>query len=89
MKTPPPDGTILVFGIKYVGSVSGRVYSFPALYVGRRWFFTGGGPTDAGWGAVQRWLENDSREVVWVKAVPPDAQQQIWPPISSPEPAKE
>jgi len=85
MKTAPPDGTILVFGIRYHGSNSGRIYTFPALCIGGRWFFTGSGPTDAGWGAVQRWLDDGSRQVVWVKAV--TETRQIWPAPSSPEPA--
>lgn len=63
------EGTILVFGIQYPGSNSGRVYTYAGMKAGGRWYFTGSGktPQDAGWGAVQRWLAADGREVAWVK----------------------
>lgn len=63
------EGTILLFGIRYGASTSGKVYTFAGLKAGGRWYFTGTGPTDASWSAVQRWLQRDGRQVVWVKAV--------------------
>jgi hypothetical protein len=62
-----PDDTILLFGIQYGGSTSAKVYTFAALKAGGRWFFTGSGPRDAGWAAVQRWLQGSGRVVAWVK----------------------
>jgi hypothetical protein len=63
------EGTLLLFGIRYGASASGRIYTFAGLKAGGRWYFTGTGPTDASWSAVQRWLQRDGRSVVWVKAV--------------------
>jgi hypothetical protein len=63
------EGTLLLFGIRYGASTSGKVYTFAGLKAGGRWYFTGTGPADASWLAVQRWLQRDGRSVVWVKAV--------------------
>lgn len=62
-----PEGTLLLFGIRYGASTSGKVYTFAALKAGGRWYFTGTGPSDASWTAVQRWLQRDGRQVVWIK----------------------
>lgn len=71
------EGTILLFGIRYGASTSGKVYTFAGLKAGGRWYFTGTGPTDASWPAVQRWLQRDGRQVVWVKAV--TGMIELWP----------
>lgn len=71
-----PDDTILLFGIQYGGSTTGKVYTFAALKAGGRWFFTGSGPRDAGWAAVQRWLQGNGRVVTWVKTV--TAMDTLW-----------
>lgn len=71
------DDTILLFGVRYAGSTSGRVYTYAGMKVAGRWYFTGKGPQDAGWAAVQRWLGADNRQVVYVKAV--TGMIELWP----------
>jgi hypothetical protein len=63
-----PDGGVLVVGIRYELSTSGRVYTFAMLKIDGLWYVTGSGksPTAAGWLAVERWLR-DGREVVRVQ----------------------
>lgn len=73
----PADGTVLILGIRYGASISGRVYTYAALLAGGRWYFTGRGPQDAAWAAVERWMESDGREVLWVKAVTETVD--LWP----------
>lgn len=72
------DDTILVFGIRYRGSNSGRIYTYVGMKAGGRWYFTGSGrtPQDAAWLAVQRWLQTDGRVVVWVKV--PTRLEVLW-----------
>ena len=81
-----PDGTILVFGIRYVNLDDGwpwnpsKVFEYVGLKAGGRWYLTGTGrvPQDAGWGAVARWLDDPTREVVSVRTVTGTAQ--LYPP---------
>lgn len=73
-----PNGTVLVLSIRYRptdepgGDTRGRakpaVYTYAALKTGGLWYLTGSGrvPTAAGWGAVERWLARDNRELVSV-----------------------
>lgn len=68
------DNTVLLFGIRYLdpetyGSRGLKVFTYAGLKAGGRWYFTGSGrvPQDAGWGAVERWLDDPRREVMWVK----------------------
>lgn len=66
------DGTVLLIGARYRdgdGWLRPKVWTYAALKAGGRWWLTGTGrvPQDAGWGAVQRWLADNRREVVWVK----------------------
>ena len=80
-----PDGTVLLFGVRYAGVVSdSKVYTYAMLKAGGFWYVTGGGrtPQAAGWGAVERWLERDGRMVEWVKTMTEAAQ--IWPPVVQP-----
>lgn len=74
------DGTIMIFGIRYQ-EVS-KIFTYAMLKAGGLWYLTGTGrvPVGAGWSAVQRWLDRDGREVVWVKAV--TGYRQIWPDIT-------
>jgi hypothetical protein len=67
----PAEGTVLIFGVRYRGSNSGRIYTYAALLTGRQWYFSGAGqvPQAASWAAVERWLERDDREVVYIDAV--------------------
>lgn len=94
--TQVPDGTILILGIRYVDPdngqpVTSKVWTYVALKAGGRWYLTGSGrvPQDAGWGAVARWLDDPTREVVWVRAV--TGTVEVWPtpgeqPVEVPRP---
>ena len=71
-----PDGTILLFGIRYTGTDSegyawtrkqeSKVYTYAMLKAGGFWYVTGGGKTPqvAGWGAIGWWVERDGRRPV-------------------------
>src|SRR5690606_10766269 len=84
------EGTILVFGIRYVNLDDGRpwnpskVWTYAGLKAGGRWYLTGTGrvPQDAGWGAVARWLDEPNREVVSVKVA--SGWDQLYPPQKEP-----
>lgn len=87
--TQVPDGTILVFGIRYAnldgpGASRSKVFEYVALKASGRWYLTGTGrvPQDAGWGAVARWLDDPTREVVSVRIVTETAQ--LYPPPNPP-----
>lgn len=65
-----PDGTILVMGIQY--NDSPKTFTYALLKVDGLWHVTGAPgrvPYAAGWGAVERWLAKDGRNLVWVKVV--------------------
>ena len=59
-----PDGTVLLFGIRYVGpdqegiarmpEEEAKVYTYAMIKAGGFWYLTGGGrtPQVAGWGAI-------------------------------------
>lgn len=80
-----PDGMVLLFGIRYAGTDSfpttdkAKVYTYAMIKAGGFWYVTGGGKTPqvAGWGAIERWLARDGREVVWVRHVTETVQ--LWP----------
>lgn len=82
-----PNGTVLVFGIRYErepeGDTRGRtnptVYTYAMLKAGGLWYVTGTGkvPVAAGWGAIERWLERDGRVVEWVDVM--GEPTRIWP----------
>jgi hypothetical protein len=57
-----PNNTVLVLQIRF--DRNPRIYTYLALKVGGLWFFTGRGPHEAGWGAVERWLIKDDKIVV-------------------------
>jgi len=85
-----PDGTILLFGIRYdpgpESAGSPTTYTYAALKAGGLWYLTGGSgrvPTAAGWGAVARWLEREGRTVEYVELV--TGQRRVWPLPASPE----
>lgn len=83
-----PDGTVLVFGIRYEPQNPGQlanptVYEHVALKARGRWYMTGSGPRDAGWGAIERWLEKDGRVVEYVNAMAQTVT--LWPLPPSPE----
>jgi hypothetical protein len=70
-----PEGTVLLVGVTFSGMTSSaevpaKVYTHAMLKAGGSWYVTGGGaPQMAGWGAIERWLSRDGRQVVWVKKV--------------------
>jgi hypothetical protein len=90
-----PDGSVLVFGIRYVPEddsgphSASRVFTYAMLKAAGSWYVTGTGqtPQAAGWGAVERWLDRDGREVVWVRAGHVDGLDQIWPAAPASESA--
>jgi hypothetical protein len=57
-----PNNTVLVLRVRFERNP--KIYTYLALKVGGRWFFTGRGPHDAGWGAVERWMIADDKTVV-------------------------
>lgn len=91
-----PDGTVLLFGIRYVDPdngqpVTSKVWTYAALKASGSWYLTGTGrvPQDAGWGAVARWLDDPTREVVSVRTV--TRAVEVWPtpgeqPVEVPRP---
>jgi hypothetical protein len=77
-----PDGTVLFLGISYDSirdPKARKVYTYAALKVTGVWYFTGTGkvPQAAGWGAVERWLERDNRNLEWVKIM--SAVEDVYP----------
>lgn len=75
-----PNGVILVFSIRYAGDQPGgntrgrtnpKIYDYAMLKSGGLWYVTGAGqsPQAAGWGAVEKWLTRNGREVVRVEIV--------------------
>lgn len=79
-----PNGTVLLMGITYPGSAA-KEFTYALLKAGGLWYVTGSGkvPTAAGWGAIERWLAKDNRQLNWVKAVTETAV--IWPEVALPE----
>jgi len=57
-----PDDTVMVLQIRHRGYR--EIWTYLGLKKAGRWFFTGRGPHDAGWGAVKRWLAKDGRMVL-------------------------
>lgn len=79
-----PDGTILLFGIRYQrepGAWTGpdTTYTYAMLKAAGLWYVTGGGktPQAAGWGAIERWLDKDGRVVEYVDHVTETVR--LWP----------
>lgn len=84
-----PDGTVLMLGISYPGLVEDadktrgrtmpKVWTYVGLKVAGLWYFTGSGkvPQAAGWGAVERWLARDNRQLAWVKQA--SGWDHLWP----------
>lgn len=77
-----PEGTILLAGLKYPRSP--KVYSYVFLKAGGYWYGTGQAPQAAGWPVIERWLERDDRQVVWIKAATEDTLAVLW--TAEPEP---
>lgn len=61
------------------GRTEPKTYAYAMVKAAGVWYVTGSGkvPTAAGWGAIERWLERDGREVVRVQIV--TGAQSIWP----------
>jgi hypothetical protein len=68
-RTKLPNGTVLMFGIRYAGRTTERVFTYVMFKAGGLWYVTGNGrvPTAAAWPAIERWLAKDGREVIWVR----------------------
>lgn len=85
-----PDGTLMTFGIRYpeMQSDPEKVFTYAFLKAGGQFYGTGTGkvPQAAGWGAVDRWLNQPGREVLWVRYVTETAQ--VYPSPMAPEPSE-
>jgi hypothetical protein len=82
------DNTVLMFGITYPNS--SKTYSYVMVKAGGLWYVTGSGkvPVAAGWGAIEKWLEREDRQVQWIKAATDWAN--LWPePVNPAEPVCE
>lgn len=89
-----PDGAILIFHLRYVSTdhdsgetTESSVYQYVLSKVGQSWYGTGTGrvPQAAGWGAVERWLDEPGRKVERVELV--TGQRTIWPePVAAETP---
>lgn len=79
-----PDGTLLILGVTYPGMNNGKVFSYAFLKAGGLFYGTGSGrvPQAAGWGAVERWLDQPERTLVSVRVVTQEAP--IWPSPGAP-----
>ncbi len=66
-------------GLDMRGRTAPKIYTYAALKQAGAWFFSGSGkvPQDAGWGAVEHWLERDGRKLEWVKIV--TALEDVYP----------
>lgn len=97
--TRVPNGTILIMGVRYTGQAEDdldatrgrtnpKVYTYGLLKAGGLWYVTGSGkvPQAAGWGAIERWLAKDGREVAWVRVVTETAP--LYPTPGAPEAAE-
>lgn len=96
-KTPIPNGTILIIGIRYENTEPGgdtrgrtnpKTYTYTFTKAGGLWYATGTGkvPQAAGWGAVERWLAKEGRTVESVQVVTETVQ--VYPCPGAPEPAR-
>lgn len=65
-KDTSPEGAVLLLGIRFETQTTDKVYTYAGLKAGGRWWFTGTGPSDASWTAVERWLERDGRILLWI-----------------------
>lgn len=65
-----PDGTILLAGITF-DSMPSKTWTYALMKAGGRWYTSGTGksPQDAGWGAINRWLNRENTRVEWISAV--------------------
>lgn len=84
-----PDGTVLLFGIRYdpepdeSRSAPPKTYTYVVMKSGGLWYVggtNGRNPQAAGWGAVERWLERDGRQVEWVRTVTETTT--LWPVVT-------
>lgn len=85
-----PTGSILVLAVRYTddeptedtrGRTNPKVYEYAFIKAAGVWHGSGSGkvPQAAGWGAIERWLERDGRDLVRIDMV--TGQTGIWPPI--------
>lgn len=56
-------GSVLVLQVRFNGNP--KIWTYLAFKADNgRWYFTGRGPQDAGWAAVERWLVKDDKVLV-------------------------
>jgi hypothetical protein len=77
-----PDGVILALHVRYGAEEGDRpnptIYTHAAVKSAGFWYLSGSrAPQIAGWGAVERWLEKDRRELVRVEIL--TRRRTIWP----------
>jgi hypothetical protein len=84
-----PDGVILALSVRYAPEEGDRanptIYTHAAIKSAGFWYLTGSrAPQAAGWGAVERWLERDRRELVRVEIA--TGSRSLWPePVGAAE----
>lgn len=85
-----PDGVVLILSVRYENQTTDKIWAHAALKSGGRWFLTGSAPNDAGWTAVENWLERDGRQLVRIEIL--TQARSIWPvpvaaasPVDSPQ----
>jgi hypothetical protein len=84
-----PDGVILALAVRYRpqegDQPNPKVYTHAAVKSDGFWYLSGSrAPQIAGWGAVERWLERDNRELVRVEIL--TQPRSIWPvPVAAEE----
>ena len=80
-----PDGVVLVLSVCYRPNEGEKpnptIYEHAAIKSKGFWHLTGSGPSAAGWGAVERWLERDNRELIRIEIQ--TGTKTIWPEAES------
>jgi hypothetical protein len=73
------DGTVWLMGVQYRSpdmepEAREKVFEYAWIKANGLWFGSGSGkvPQAAGWGAVQRWLGERNRRLVWLRLMVQD-----------------
>jgi hypothetical protein len=82
-----PDGVILILHVQYENQTqrnpqAAQTYTYVLTKAGGLWYTTGAGrvPQAAGWGAVEKWLERDGRQVIKIERV--TCKEQVYPIVA-------
>jgi hypothetical protein len=72
-----PDGTVFLVGVAF-DRIPDKTWTYSLIKAGGRWYTSGTGksPQDAGWGAVNRWLNREGTQVVYIDAV--TGRDRLW-----------